>query len=152
MTNEEAIRLWHAARAELRAAFDLFDLDRDGGLDIVELRSALRVLGHDVGYTEVHQLIAAVCGQPDGLVDFDQFVQMVEPRPEGLDPEADLREAFHILDLDGDGRISRTELREAFRRHDPEGATQEADRVINALDDTDTLGFDEFRALVAGVE
>ncbi len=139
------------AQADLRAAFDLFDVEGRGLLGAAALRRALQGLGHRIGVIESRQLVAAVDGNGDGLVTFDEFIMLVEPRPVGLDNEADIREAFSIMDTDGDGHISRRELLAALRRHEADEATAEADAIL-AVADTDgdgRLGFDEFRKLMA---
>lgn len=96
--------------AHLRAAFDHFDEDEDGLLDAAELGRALRSLGHDVGPDEVRKIIASVDVNGDRVLDFPEFVDLVEPRDLGDDPDADLRDAFCVLDRDGDGFLDHAEL------------------------------------------
>lgn len=133
--------------ADLRQAFELFDLDRNGLLDAVELRSVLHMLGIHLDEDEVLRMIATVDTRGDRQVTFEGFVKLVEPRPEGLDQRADLKEAFAAIDTDGDGRVSRSELRQALQRHDTDEATQEVERIFQLVD-ADTLDFESFASII----
>ena len=75
---------------------------------------------------------------------------MVEPLAPGDDPEADLRRAFVMLDVDGDGYLTGDELRTAI---DDTGAGIPEDEVQAILSGADADGdgrisFDEFRTLM----
>jgi Ca2+-binding EF-hand superfamily protein len=146
LTDEEAQALLADAREQLHAAFQTFDLDRNGRLDLVEFRSALRALGHEVDEEEALRLIASVDTDGSRTVTFDGFVRLVVPRPVGLDVLADLREAFDLLDVDGDGRISRQELRRALERHGE--SAQQVDAIFAAAK-ADQLDFDGFADLMS---
>jgi Ca2+-binding EF-hand superfamily protein len=117
--------------ALLRAAFDHFDVDGDGLLDAAELAAALRAVGQEVGHEELRKLIASVDEDRDAAIGFAEFVDLVEPRPVGDDPDADLREAFAVLDADGDGFLDRGELSRAGSGELGDGV---AERVIAAVD------------------
>ncbi|MCB9663927.1 MAG: EF-hand domain-containing protein [Alphaproteobacteria bacterium] len=109
MTHDELFELTARTTHDMRVAFDTFDTNGDGRIDADELSSALADLGQPAGPVEVRQLIASVTEEGDTL-DFDAFVHLLEPLPEGLDPEAEWREAFRVLDLDGDGYLTPDEL------------------------------------------
>ena len=147
MTDEHAVRLAEEGLEELQAAFALFDTDGDGELDARELREALSRLGQRLSNSEAQRLIASV--SRSHRVNFDAFVRLVEPAPEGLDPEADLREAFDILDADADGYLSPEELGHALAR-DGDSDAAEVGVILRAADrDGDgRISFEEFRELV----
>ena len=42
----------------------------------------------------------------NGVIDFDEFKDMLDKTKSIADPDADLREAFKVFDLDGDGIIT----------------------------------------------
>lgn len=42
----------------------------------------------------------------NGVIDFDEFTDMLDKTKCIADPEADLKEAFRVFDLDGDGIIT----------------------------------------------
>lgn len=147
MTDDEARKLVEEGLHDLRAAFDLFDVDGNGRLDAAELTGALRRLGQRVGVGEAERLIASVSRTRS--IGFLEFVRLIEPVPPGLDPEAEVREAFDLLDIDHDGFISGTDLSSAVRRAH-EGDASEVAVIVRAADtDGDgRISYDEFRELL----
>ncbi len=147
MTNDEAFQLVASGRDELRDAFSFFDRDGDGQLDLYELRDALFRLGQPLDLPETRRLIASVT-DADALT-FEDFVQLVEPRPLDLDPDADVREAFAVLDANRDGYLTEEELRAAAQRSHLLPPTDVREMVQSADTDGDgRISFDEFRALL----
>lgn len=47
----------------------------------------------------------------NGILDFDEFLQMMAKKMKDTDGEEELREAFRVFDKDGNGFISAAELR-----------------------------------------
>jgi calcium-dependent protein kinase len=60
-------------------AFNFFDRDRDGYISLEELRQVLnsRNLREEVGEEELDQALAEVDKNGDGVIDFDEFMQMM---------------------------------------------------------------------------
>jgi Ca2+-binding EF-hand superfamily protein len=46
-----------------------------------------------------------------GLIDFNEFLQMMAKRADGYNEEDELREAFRVFDKNGNGFIKVAELR-----------------------------------------
>lgn len=149
MTDEDVDKVVAEGRAELRATFDLFDQDHNGRLDAEELSEGLGVLGQPVDAEEAQRLIASVDLDGDGRLSFDEFLRLVEPVPSGLDPEADLREAFRLLDGDSDGFLSVEDVVNAVQR--AEGMSPADAHILARLVDSSDdgmLSYDDFRDLM----
>lgn len=147
MTDDQALVLLNDGLADLRRAFDAFDRDGDGRLSARELFAALVTMGQTASLDEADRLIRSVTTAAH--LDFEAFVRLVEPRPEGLDGDADLAEAFALLDVDRDGYLSNAELRRAVVAADADPV--EAATIVRAADaDGDgRISFAEFRAFLA---
>ena len=63
-----------AKMAELREAFDIFDVDGSGTMNIRELQMAMRALGLDPRSEPVEQILARADTDRSGEIDFGEFV------------------------------------------------------------------------------
>ena len=65
-------------RQELREAFELFDADKTGTIDIHELKVLMRALGFDVKKNDVLKLVHEADNTNNGNVNFDLFLEISE--------------------------------------------------------------------------
>ncbi|XP_037429942.1 neo-calmodulin-like [Triticum dicoccoides] len=141
---------------EFRAAFSLFDKDGDGTITAKELGTVMRSLGQRPSEEELREMIAEVDTDGNGVVDFSEFLTLLDRKMHGAGAEDELREAFHVFDQDKDGfisldefrhvmvklgeRLSDVELKEMLREADLDGDGQinysEFARVMMAKMDT----------------
>ncbi|KAG5486212.1 hypothetical protein LSCM1_07332 [Leishmania martiniquensis] len=109
---------------EIREAFDLFDTDGSGTMDVRELRIAMRALGFEPRKEELQQLINSVTdgggsGTPSGhpasaghanaisdVISFSQFVQIMTHKMSQRDSREEMLKAFVLFDTEGTGKIS----------------------------------------------
>jgi Ca2+-binding EF-hand superfamily protein len=71
-------------RARLRLAFEAFDDDKNGYVDVNELTRLVHFstgLGADLSFTAAQKLIHQVDGNSDGRLDFAEFMQAVRLEP-----------------------------------------------------------------------
>lgn len=65
------------ADAELRDAFEMYDLDRNGRITAEELHLVLRRLGDACSVADCSRMIRSVDADGDGSVSFDEFKNMM---------------------------------------------------------------------------
>ncbi|XP_054823168.1 probable calcium-binding protein CML23 [Prosopis cineraria] len=65
------------ATKELRDAFDLYDLDKNGLISAIELHSVMRKLGLECSLSDCRGMIRAVDDDGDGNVNFEEFKKMM---------------------------------------------------------------------------
>merc|ERR1712006_54675 len=63
--------------AECKEAFDLFDADNGGTIDIAELGTAMEALGFTPQKGEVQKMVSDMDKDGDGTIDFDEFMQLM---------------------------------------------------------------------------
>lgn len=116
MLPDEALR-------ELKHAFDLFDRNGDGYISVQELATVFHSLGQSLTASELQLLLQDIDTDGDGRIDFTEFVTMMTANSkEGTEASgtestanAELTETFRIFDRNGDGKISRAELKQALQ-------------------------------------
>jgi len=134
--DEEAIE-------EIKEAFNLFDTDGKGNIDVRELKAAFRALGFQVKKAEIRQLFVDMDKDlGSATITYDEFVEMVTPRMLNRDSREEIMKVFALFDDDNTGCISfknlkrvATELGENLTDDELQEMIDEADRdgdgVIN---------------------
>merc|ERR1712070_1218153 len=120
--------------AECKEAFDLFDADNGGTIDIEELGTAMTALGFTPKKAEIKKMVDDLDKDGDGTIDFEEFMMLMSGKMSDKDAKADMQKAFKLFDADGAGKISfkqlkavATELGESMSDADLQGMMDEAD-------------------------
>lgn len=146
---------------KLRDIFNSLDKDGDGKLTAAELRSGLEKSGLDPIPDDLQQIMMAADADGSGQVDYTEFLAA------SLDKKEFVQEdicwcAFRIFDKNGDGKISKAELRVVLGEGDGgsgkevAGAfgkdTAEFSAILESVDkDGDgEIDFNEFMAMMKG--
>ena len=132
--------------AEWKDAFTLFDKDGDGTISDEELGIVMRSLGQNPTEQELQDLIAEHDVDGNGFIDFAEFLTLMSKISKDIDAEEELVEAFKVFDRDGDGRISKKELKHSFKLLGEKITSDEIDQMINYADqDGDQkINYEEF--------
>jgi len=144
-------------RDEIRQAFDLFDSEGRGVIDANALKVVLRALGFEPRKEEVRAMIASVdkSGTNEGLIDFNEFLEILEQKMGEPDTKEDGVRAFRQFDLDHQGRISCANLQVVARELGETMTAEEIEEMISAadLDKDGYINEEEFlRILKKGVQ
>ena len=59
--------------AMIKEAFDLFDKDSDGTIELSELKAVMNDLGRSVSDEELEEMMNDVDADGNGSIDFDEF-------------------------------------------------------------------------------
>lgn len=130
-------------------AFRVFDTNGDGRITAKELNHVLKELGIKMSKSDIKKMISELDRDGNGTIEYSEFVAMMTAPASIETDEFELREAFKCIDVDGNGFISREELRNAVKKimstdnkigmQDVEEMMMEADIDGNGL-----IDFDEF--------
>ncbi|CAF3520905.1 unnamed protein product [Rotaria sp. Silwood1] len=117
---------------EFRQAFLLYDKDSDGAISPKVLGSVMRTLGQNPTEDELKGLINEF--DCEGLIDFNEFLQMMAKRANEHSEEDELREAFRVFDKNGNGFIKVAELRYVMTNLGEQFTDHEVDEMLREID------------------
>ena len=123
---------------ELKEAFRLFDKDSDGTISSDEFGAVMQALGLSPTKEELEILLDSVDTDRNGVIDFGEFVDVMRGhlwQAEGAPTaEDELKEAFSVFDKDGNGFISKDELRAALLNLGERLDEEELEAMMRAAD------------------
>ncbi|CAF1166226.1 unnamed protein product [Adineta steineri] len=119
---------------EFRQAFLLYDKDSDGAISPKVLGSVMRTLGQNPTEDELKGLINEFDCEGKGLIDFNEFLQMMAKRAHEHNEEDELREAFRVFDKNGNGFIKVAELRHVMINLGEQFSDHEVDEMLQEID------------------
>ena len=136
---------------ELKDAFALFDLDKDGKITEKELASVMKKLGSFTSDADVLEMIREVDLDKNGTIDFAEFVVMMTKNQRKLDHDKELMGAFKVFDKNGDGKINAAEVFAAMRELGDAVTQEEAQQMVKEadLDGDGQIDFSEFCKMMA---
>ena len=125
---------------EIKLAFDLFDKDGSGSIDINELRDAMKALGVYLPRDKVKSLMKEIDTDGSGSVEFDEFLNLMKDKLKSRNQEEELRKTFRIYDEDDSGKISFEDLKRVAQELDAKTTDDEIQGMIDEADrDNDGL-------------
>ena len=132
--------------AEFKAAFELFDKDRDGKITTKELGTVMRNLGQNPSESELTEMIAEVDLDGNGTIDFKEFLGLMVRKMKDTDTEEELLEAFKVFDRDANGFITNHELRHVMTYLGDPLSPEEVEEMIKEadLDGDGQINYEEF--------
>ncbi|EAN99948.1 putative centrin [Trypanosoma cruzi] len=140
-------------RQEIREAFELFDSDKNGLIDVHEMKVSMRALGFDVKKDEVLRMMqdcAARDQHNQPLMDLAGFTDLMTERFAQRDPRQEMIKAFQLFDENNTGKISLRSLRRVARELGENMTDEELQAMIDEFDtDQDgEINLDEFLAIM----
>merc|ERR1712149_170262 len=131
---EKKTELDESQKQEIKEAFDLFDTDGSGNIDIKELTIAMKALGGEPKPGEIEKMIAEVDDDGGGEIGFDEFLKMMTNKILNKDPKDDMLKAFKLFDDDQTGTVSFKNMKRVAKET---GQTLDEDELQEMFDDAD---------------
>ncbi|CAH3036246.1 unnamed protein product [Porites lobata] len=124
----------HSSSSKYKDAFSLFDRDQNGIITTRELGAIMRSLGFNPTEEELQTMINEVDYDGNGVIDFPEFVKLMEDQKKPDEREADMMLAFRVFDADNKGYIESAELRYIILNMDKRIPRDELDELIAIAD------------------
>ncbi len=136
--------------AELEQVFKKFDVNGDGKISSSELGSIMGSLGHPATEEELEKMIREVDADGDGYIDLNEFVELNTKGVDSDEALENLKDAFSVYDIDGNGVISAEELLKVMRSLGDECSLAECKKMISGVDRNGDgmISFDEFKVMM----
>merc|ERR1712094_121008 len=131
---------------EIREAFNLFDGDQSGAIDVRELKAAMRALGFEAKKEELKKMISDIDNDGNGSIEFGEFLEMMTGKMGEKDTREGIEKVFKLFDDDNTNKISFRNLARVAEELSENIDDEELQDMINQADrDGDgEINIDEF--------
>ncbi|XP_033016828.1 caltractin-like [Lacerta agilis] len=121
-------------KQEVREAFELFDTDGSGTIDVKELKVAMRALGFEPKKEEVRKMVADIGKEGSCVIEFEDFLTMMTQKMNEKDTKEEILKAFRLFDDDGTGKISFKNLKRVSKELGENLTDEELQEMIDEAD------------------
>lgn len=133
-------------KADIKEAFDLFDTEGTGVIDIKELKVAIRALGFEPKKEDIKKMVADVDKEGTGKISYADFLQLMTMKMTEKDSNEEILKAFRLFDDDDTGTISFKNLKRVAKELGENLTDEELKEMIEEadLDGDGEVNQDEF--------
>ncbi|XP_055710544.1 uncharacterized protein LOC129806174 isoform X1 [Phlebotomus papatasi] len=133
-------------KADIKEAFDLFDTEASGFIDVKELKVAIRALGFEPKKEEIKKMVAEIDKDGTGKVSYDEFLQLMTVKMAEKDTREEIMKAFRLFDDDETGKISFKNLKRVAKELGENLTDEELREMLDEadLDGDGEVNQDEF--------
>lgn len=136
--------------AEFKCAFELFDKDGSGQISAEELATVLKNLNQKPSASDLKEMIDEIDTDGNGLIDFDEFVDIMASKMKDNDSEEEIAEAFKILDKENLNYITKFSLRQMAHSIGEEMTEEEINELFKdyCSSNNNQMNFSEFNDMM----
>ena len=137
---------------ECKIVFDMFDKDKDGKITTNELGDVMRILGAAPSQIELEETIKAIENNGNNFTESKKFMMIYRRKMETQDSEEDLIDEFKKLDVEGNGKITESALRNLMSNYENALSSEEIEEIIQEahVDDDGNIDYAKFVKVLLG--
>ena len=133
-TKKFRTELTEEQRQEIKEAFDLFDSESNGVIDSKEHKVAMRALGFEPKKEEIRKLLNDVDKAGEGVIKFDDFLDIMTQKMLERDPIEEMKKAFHLICEEGHDKITLKSLQKVAKELGENMTVEELQEMIEEAD------------------
>ncbi len=135
---------------EIKEAFDIFDIDQSGAISVSELLKSMTTLGFDTKNPAIYNMIADMDNNGNGVIEFEEFLDMMTARISDVNPREDLERVFKLFDDDRTNDISAENLARVAKELGEDISEEELKEIVMRadLDGDGKLTFEDFYQVI----
>lgn len=133
-------------KIDIKKAFDLFDTECTGFIEVKELRVAIRALGFEPTKDDIRNMMEEIDKDKSGRIAFNDFLILMRLKMAEKDTKQELMKAFSFFDDDHTGHISFNNLKRVAQELGEKLTDEELQEMIDEadLDNDGEVSADEF--------
>ncbi|NXA45911.1 CETN2 protein, partial [Nothocercus julius] len=132
------LELTEEQKQEIREAFDLFDTDGTGNIDVKELKARKQpwkqALGFEPKKEEIKKMISDIDKEGTGKISFNDFLAVMTQKMAEKDSKEEILKAFKLFDDDETGKISFKNLKRVAKELGENLTDEELQEMIDEAD------------------
>ncbi|KAJ2812618.1 calmodulin-like 3 [Coemansia furcata] len=138
---------------ECRKVFDQLDEDGDGKITTADLRASLKSAGLDPDDEDIKDIFPDLVNDKHGTVDFKEFQARTQIQVSESTEDGPAKNIFKKFDEDGDGFLTKSELRKALENLISELSDDVFDGIMEVADinKDGNVDFARFNMIVKGM-
>jgi len=92
---------------EIKEAFDLFDTDQSGEIDLKELKAAMQSLGYESKNDTIFTMLAELDKDGNAALEFEEFLDLMSGKEgkDEKDTKEEIEKIFKLFDIENKGVI-----------------------------------------------
>ena len=136
---------------EIKEAFDIFDIDKSGAISVSELLKSMGTLGFDTKNPAIYHMIKDMDDNGNGVIEFDEFLDMMTARISDVNPKEDLERVFKLFDDDRTQEITVENLKRVAKELGEDIHEEELREIVQRadLDGDGKLTFEDFYQVIS---
>jgi len=139
MAKQKEAKELEEKKEEFREAFKLFDKDGDGEITVDEIHQVFTSLGFkSFSKKDILRMVKAQDVNSNETIDLDEFILLLRSKRTGkykrMSFDDELKLAFKVFDVNGDGSISASELAGIMRALGENLDEKDIDFMIKSID------------------